>query len=195
MTRTSLRAAAVGVVTGTVALCGWKGVADAAPARPHGESQIRATFGAACNAQANDHVTSWPYGAWNGGGGSSNLYGHPLLANEWNGARWWTHHGTGGDAKLNHGIGGYSCRPKSGNPDQWSTHAWGIAVDTNSWCNPVGQNYWNGRGYIGPNNCNGPDYGTALPEVWKANNEYSYVNFYWGLHWNDPQHFQYATGY
>ncbi|HEY0638401.1 MAG TPA: M15 family metallopeptidase [Pseudonocardiaceae bacterium] len=196
MARRSQRrlAAAVAGVTGAALLSAWKGTAEAAPPRPHGEAQIRATFGGACNAAANDHVQSWPYGAWNGGGGPSTLAGHSAIGPQWDSARWWTHHGHGGDQKLNYGIGGYNCRMKSGNSSQYSVHAWGLAVDTNTLCNPVGQTYWNGRGYY-HGGCGGTDYGNALPDVWKANNEFSYVNFAWGLSWNDPHHFQYATGY
>lgn len=188
-------AALVTTVTSAAMLSVWKGAADAAPARPHGEGQIRATFGGACNGYAQSHRTVWPHGSWSGNGGASTHVGHASLANEYNGARWWTHHGAGGDAKLNYGIGGFECRVKRGNPSQYSTHAWGIAVDTNTLCNPIGQDHWRGNGYSGPGRCDGPDYGTALPDVWKANNDMSRINFQWGLSWNDPHHFQYATGY
>lgn len=187
-------AALVTGMTGAAVLCGWKGTADAAPARPHGEAQIRATFGGACNSLANDHATVWAHGAWNGSGGPSTLQGHAYLWEQYNSARWWTANGAGGDAKLNYGIGGYNCRLKTGSSSQYSAHAWGIAVDTNTLCNPQGQDHWRGNGYAG-GGCGGPDYGTAVPDVWKANNGYSYVNFQWGLSWNDPHHFQYATGY
>lgn len=191
--RMTTLAALVTTMTGAAVLSGWKGAAEAAPARPHGEAQIRATFGGACNGAANDYNASWPYGAWNGSGGPSTLSGHGALREQYDSARWWTHNGVG-DGALNYGIGAYNCRLKRGSSTQYSTHAWGIAVDTNTLCNPVGQDHWRGNGYYA-GGCGGHDYGTALPDVWKANNAYSYVNFQWGLSWNDPHHFQYATGY
>jgi len=190
-------AAAIASVTAAAVLCTWKGTAQAAPPRPHGEAEIRATFGAPCGSAANDHRTNWAYGAWSGSGASVNVYGHSRLGREWNLARWWVANttDTGGDRKLNYGIGAYDCRKKSGGSSQWSTHAWGIAIDTNSICNPIGQTFWNGRGYSSGGGCNGPNYGTALPDIWKANNDMLRINFAWGLAWDDPHHFQYATGY
>lgn len=163
--------------------------AAAAPAKPNGLAQLNATFGAACNAQANDHSTSWAHGAWNGSGNPSTVLMHPLLGNEVNLARWAVAVGTGGDEKLTYGIGGYYCRKKTGSTTQWSTHAWGVAVDTNTVHNPGGQTYWNGTGW------NGVDYGTAVPEIWKSNQPGYYINFTWALGWNDPHHFQYVDGY
>ena len=192
---TGRRLTALAGITTAAVLYGWKGgTADAAPAKPNGEAQIRAIFGSACNSAANDHVTYWQYGAWNGSGGSSALAGHALLWEQFNAALWWTANTDGGMRKVNYGVGGYNCRSKSISPDAYSVHAWGIATDTNTLCNPQGQNFWRGNGWSGPGRCDGPDYGTALPEIWKMDG-FSYINFTWGLSWNDPHHFQYATGY
>lgn len=174
-------------------LVGWKGTASAAPPRPHGLQQIIATFGGHCNAAANDHMTNWKYGAWDGGGGSINAYGHSALAREWNLARSAVASTRGGDDKLNYGIGMYDCRKKRGST-QWSTHAWGIAVDTNTYCNPAGNSTWDGSGYsVG--GCAGPDYGNAIPDIWKSNTPQRRINFVWGISWDDTHHFQYASGY
>jgi hypothetical protein len=200
MTRRSRPArltAVAGVATAAI-MCGWKtGTAQAAPVKPHGEYGIRVIFGQPCtfrNGGVDDHATSWPRGAWNGGGGVAVHRGHALLWEQYNAANWWTANTGGGFGKVNYGVGGYECRTKRGNPDQYSTHAWGIAVDTNTLCNPTGQTYWRGNGWNGPGRCDGPDYGTQLPEIWKMNG-FSYINFTWGLGWNDPHHFQYADGY
>lgn len=158
-------------------------VALAAPPKPNGLSQIIATFGQPCNAQANDHSTSWPHGAWNGSGGASTMLMHPLLGNEVNVALYIVANGQGSFEKLTYGIGGYNCRKKTGSTTQYSTHAWGIAVDTNTVYNPQPSTSWNGTGW------NGVNYGNALPNVWIS------MNFTWGLAWNDPHHFQYCTGY
>ena len=196
MTRRSVpvRLTALAGITTAAVLCGWKsGTAQAAPAKPHGEAQIRATFGSACNSLANDHATTWHRGAWDGSGNASTHLGHAYLWEQYNAAAWWVGATDGGFAKVNYGVGGYNCRTKNNSPDAYSVHAWGIATDTNTACNPQGQTYWRGNGWW-YGTCNGPDYGTQIPEIWKMNG-YSYINFTWGLSWNDPHHFQYATGY
>lgn len=115
---------------------------------------------------------------------------HALLANEINLARSAVQQGNGGDNKLYFGIIGRNCVYKEGS-SQYSTHAWGIATDTNTARNPKFQGCWcwNGAGWDNVN------YGNALPEVWKSNQPGYYVSFYWGINWDDSHHFQYATGY
>lgn len=190
-------AALVSGITSVAVLGGWKAPAHAQPnppPRPHGEAQIRATFGAACNGNANAHATTWPRGAWDGSGRAVTVRNHSRLAKPVNTARWMVS-AFDQEGALHYGIGGYNCRRKSGGSSAWSTHAWGIAVDTNTLCNPQGRSTWNGAGYNGPGRCDGRNWGDAIPKIWKTNNDLFYVNFAWGISWNDPHHFQYATGY
>lgn len=177
--------------------------AAAAPAKPNGLAQINATFGTACapydsgtrpganNSLVDDAVSSWAHGNWNGTGGPVTVYMHAYLNNEVNLARGAVAFGSGGDNRLDYGIGGYLCRLKRGSSTQWSLHSWGIAIDTNTAKNPMGQAAWNGHGY------NGVDYKNALPDIWRSNQVGYYVNFSWGMGFStpDPQHFQYADGY
>jgi hypothetical protein len=84
-------------------------------------------------------------------------------------------------------------RRKKPGGTQWTSHAWGVAVDTNTVYNPQGQASWNGTGW------NGTNYNTAIPDIWQLNHpEIGYINFYWGINFSglkDPHHFQYVTGY
>jgi hypothetical protein len=83
---------------------------------------------------------------------------------------------------VDYGVWGYACRAKTGGTS-WSVHSWGVAIDTNTLRNPYGQTWWDGRG------ANGKRFGRYLPNLWMSR------NFYWGLNFNDPMHFQYVTGY
>lgn len=78
-------------------------------------------------------------------------------------------------SSVQHGIYGYACRAKRSNPNQWSVHAFGAAVDISSAIEPMGQctsvvNY-----RIAP---------TFQGHGWT-----------WGLSFCDPMHFQYAVNY
>jgi hypothetical protein len=73
-----------------------------------------------------------------------------------------------------HGIYTYACRLKRSG-SEWSTHAWGIAIDISSAYEPMGQCYST------------------------TNKNFAYVfkqhGWHWGLSFCDPMHFQYATDY
>ena len=75
---------------------------------------------------------------------------------------------------VKHGIYGYACRSIR-NGTAWSTHAWGIAVDVSS------VEEYLGKCTSSTNNYHAP--------IWQSH------NWYWGLAFCDPMHFQYATGY
>jgi hypothetical protein len=75
---------------------------------------------------------------------------------------------------VEHGIYGYVCREKRGGGG-WSTHAFGIAVDVSS-----------ADEYFGK--CSS-DVNYRHAPIWEKH------NWYWGLAFCDPMHFQYATGY
>ena len=154
------------------------------PARPNGLTALVATFGQPCTALAGSYQTVWPYGSWFGNGQSVTVSSHPLLAQHFNNALGWMYY-AGATQSLVYGIGSYFCRPKNGMSD-YSVHSWGAAIDTNTVWNPQGQNNWSGIGQ------NWVNWGNWVPAVWQ---DPSTVNFNWGLSWNDPQHFQYVTGY
>jgi hypothetical protein len=179
------------ILTG-IALFGITLPADAAPPRPNGLTQIIATFGQACNSNAYAGTfNNVPYGS----------YTNPNLPSNWQ------FHSSITDIvqqglvtillydkeALSYGSGMYICRKKKQTggtfgPD-WSQHAWGIAIDTNTAVNPQGQPFWNGTGH------NGNNFGYYIPNVWASPT----LNFYWGANFSgssiDVMHFQYATGY
>lgn len=137
-------------------------------------------FGKHCNGKANDARSYFP-NAW-GRGKDGYVNYHVKLAGKV---------ATDVLAKLladgkrdafDYGIWGYSCRLKTGGTS-WSTHAWGAAIDTNTLRNPYGQTFWDGRGV------NGKRFKRVIP------NTYMHEDFYWGLNFNDPMHFQYVSGY
>ncbi len=76
---------------------------------------------------------------------------------------------------VEHGIYGYNCRTKRGSSNQWSTHAFGIAIDVSS-----------AEEYFGK--CSS-SVNRHHRRIW----EHHY--WYWGLAFCDPMHFQFATGY
>jgi len=75
---------------------------------------------------------------------------------------------------VEHGIYGYACRAKRGSGD-WSTHAFGIAIDVSS-----------AEEYMGK--CTST-VNENHAQIWKSH------GFHWGLSFCDPMHFQYATDY
>jgi len=75
---------------------------------------------------------------------------------------------------VEHGIYGYACRAKR-NSNEWSTHAFGIAIDVSS-----------AEEYMGK--CTSTVNKRHAP-IWQNH------NWYWGLAFCDPMHFQYATNY
>ncbi|HZA60481.1 MAG TPA: M15 family metallopeptidase [Actinomycetota bacterium] len=154
------------------------------PYRPKGYADLVRVFGKACNGRANDARTHFPHinGRWDGG----YVYYHPYLSRNV-GYNIRTHiRADHRDGALDYGEYGYNCRRMRGSSN-WSTHAFGAAIDTNTKRNPAGQSYWNGKG------ANGVDYGYYVPNVFRGG--YPGHRFRWGLSWRDPHHFQYVTDY
>jgi len=164
---------------------GWRDRHYNYPSRPDGYTQIVNRFGQPCSSQARAISMSWQaadtgktfsfrfhkkLGGYptemipNKGGTSTNLdndvYGH--IQNDHL------------QSYVEHGIYGYVCRLKR-NGSEYSTHAFGIAIDVSS-----------AEEYMGK--CTS-----------SVNQNHAYIwqnhNWYWGLAFCDPMHFQYATGY
>jgi len=75
---------------------------------------------------------------------------------------------------VEHGIYGYACRAiRNGN--EWSTHAFGIAIDVSS-----------AEEYMGK--CTST-VNKNHASIWQNH------GWYWGLAFCDPMHFQFATDY
>ena len=164
---------------------GWRDLHANYPSRPSGYTQIVNRFGQPCNAEARAISMKWK-AADNGvtywfsfhrklggrptamvsdkGGRSTNLdndvYGHIQNAHL--------------QPYVEHGIYGYACRAKR-NSNEWSTHAFGIAIDVSS-----------AEDYMGK--CTSTVNKRHAP-IWQNH------NWYWGLAFCDPMHFQYATNY
>jgi hypothetical protein len=102
------------------------------PTVPDGESQIKNTFGSACNGEANDvHIVA--LAADNGEYYS--VRAHRRLGPQGGSnaltSVYWHIQNQGGASHQKSGIYGYNCRQISGS-SKYSTHAWGIAIDTNT---------------------------------------------------------------
>jgi hypothetical protein len=164
---------------------GWMDEHENYPSTPSGYTQIVNRFGQPCNADARQISMKWR-AADNGvtysfrfhkklggrptamvsdkGGRSTNLdndvYGH--IQNQHL------------QRYVKHGIYGYACRAKRGS-SQWSTHAFGIAVDVSS-----------AQEYMGK--CTST-VNENHAQIWKSH------GWHWGLSFCDPMHFQFATDY
>jgi hypothetical protein len=165
---------------------GWRDTHFNYPSRPSGYTQIVNRFGQPCSSNARAISMSWvaadtgqtysiafhrKLGGYptamvgNRGGNSTNLdndvYGHIQNAHL--------------QPYVEHGIYGYACRYIRNNSTQWSTHAFGIAIDVSS-----------AEEYMGRCTSTVNRYHAS---IWQSH------NWYWGLAFCDPMHFQYATGY
>jgi hypothetical protein len=155
------------------------------PARPHGMAQTTAKFGPgwptclSSGTAANDAKRWMPHVNANNQGGYQ--YYNPYIAEPTQyiddtmdavGTR---------KSHTYYGMYGYNCRAIAGTNSP-SLHSFGAAFDTNTARNPVNQTHWDGKG------SDGADHGTYVPDKYKD------ANFYWGLAFDDPHHFQYATG-
>ena len=174
-----------GLVAWHYAKLGWKDKHYNYPSRPSGYTQIVNRFGQPCSdnahaisqrwiaADTGDTYTVWFHRKLGGyptemisdqGGRSTNLdndvYGH--FQNQHL------------QPYVQHGIYGYACRYKR-NGSEWSTHAFGIAIDVSS------ADEYQGK-------CTS-DVNTYTASIWKSH------GWYWGLAFCDPMHFQYATDY
>jgi len=158
----------------------------AIPRRPVGYSELVKRFGNRCSGAANDARTWFPHAVSRGKGGY--VYYHSRLARNVGGNIRKHIAAAHRNGALDYGIYGYNCRRMRGST-KWSVHAWGAAVDTNTYRNPQRQRHWDGRGADGVN------YGTYIPHVWKGKDPGH--RFLWGKHFNtpDPHHFQYVSGY
>ncbi len=148
--------------------------------RPYGLSGLKSMFGRRCNSRANDARTFFP-NTW-GRGTDGYVYYHSKLFDKVTGDVLAPLLEAGADQAFDYGIWGYSCRIKTGG-SSWSVHSWGAAIDTNTLRNPFGQTYWIGKGADRRN------YRRTIPDA------YMNEDFYWGINFNDPMHFQYVDGY
>lgn len=164
---------------------GWVDEHQNYPSRPSGYTQIVNRFGQPCSADAHAIPMLWR-ASDNGvtysfrfhkklggrptamvadeGGRSTNLdndvYGH--IQNQHL------------QPYVEHGIYGYACRAIRNGTD-WSTHAFGIAIDVSS-----------AEEYMGK--CTST-VNVNHAQIWRSH------GWYWGLSFCDPMHFQYATDY
>ncbi len=164
---------------------GWRDRHENYPSRPQGYTQIVNRFGQPCSSNARAISMSWraadngttyrfPFHVKLGGratemvadkgGRSTNLdndvYGHIQQQHL--------------QGYVEHGIYGYACRAKRGG-NEWSTHAFGIAIDVSSAEEYMGKCSSTVNRYHAP--------------IWQNH------GWYWGLAFCDPMHFQFATGY
>jgi hypothetical protein len=149
-------------------------------ARPYGLSGLIRVFGSRCSDKSNNARTWYPSAGGRGKWGY--VYYHSKLARKVGGkvlGALQRRHKTGA---VDYGVWGYSCRIKRGGTS-WSVHSWGVAIDTNTSLNPWQATRWNGQG------SNGRSYGRMYPKLWLRQ------NFYWGINFRDPMHFQYVSGY
>lgn len=145
------------------------------PQKPSGAAGLTRVFGRPCNDDVNENTLvfladddgrAYPvnYHLLLGGPDSSNLdndvIGH--IRND------------GLQSKLLSGIWGYACRTKR-NSDEWSVHAWGVAVDINS------------RYEVPGTSCRTVP--AELGRIWTNH------GWTWGAAWRDCMHFQYASNY
>jgi hypothetical protein len=148
--------------------------------RPYGLTGLKKMFGKPCNSKANDARTFVP-NAW-GRGKDGYLYYHRKLFGKVHTDVIEKILKSGRRQAIDYGVWGYNCRKKTGG-SSWSVHAWGAAIDTNTLRNPYGATKWIGKG------ANGKRYGRYIPQLYMAE------DFYWGLNFRDPMHFQYVSGY
>jgi D-alanyl-D-alanine carboxypeptidase len=142
------------------------------PVRPGGYGGLVQRFGQPCSSAADDARSYWPHQSARNVGGYIRYHSY---VGENIGFNVRTHiNAAHRDGATDYGVYGYNCRMIAGSTS-WSTHAFGAAVDTNSFRNPQFQTSWNGVGADGTN------------------------RFYWGLNFSsgrqDPMHFQFVTGY
>lgn len=88
-------------------------------------------------------------------------------------------HKDGASAHIKSYGGCYVYRKKRRSGTEWSTHAWGIAIDVNAEWNPMANT----------KNMKVTDGQKVLVPYFERH------GFYWGGNFGDPMHFQYCTGY
>ena len=148
--------------------------------RPYGLSGLVRVFGAKCNDRTNNARTWFPSAG--GRGKYGYVYYHSKLAKKVGRKVIGALHRKHKVGAVDYGVWGYACRIKVGGTS-YSVHSWGAAIDTNTLKNPWQATRWNGHG------SNGRNYGRMYPRLWLRQ------NFYWGINFRDPMHFQYVAGY
>jgi D-alanyl-D-alanine carboxypeptidase len=188
--RWTTRAAVVFIVAVASVFLGPVNDASATPPVPNGLAAIIATFGTACNANAHGYTYyNVPYASWTDPNAPGNWTMHTSLSGVVSGQL--AQIGAFNPEALSYGSGMYNCRhikrADGTESPNWSVHAWGVAIDTNTAANPQGQPYWYGYGH------NGQWYGFYIPNMWTTGP----AQFYWGAYFSniDVMHFQWATGY
>ena len=164
---------------------GWRDWHYNYPARPYGYAQIVNRFGLPCNEGARAISMSWQAadtGIWYTFRFHRKLGGYPTqMVSDKGGRSTNLDNDAYGHIQNDHlsqyvknGIWGYNCRAKR-NGSEWSTHAWGIAVDLSA------VEEWFGKTYSTTNK--------YFAHIFQNH------GWYWGLVFRDPMHFQYAEGY
>ena len=165
---------------------GWRDLHQNYPTVPQSYTQLVERFGNPCSAAASAIALRWRAAdtgtlytvrfhrklggmataiVADQGGRSTNLdndvYGHVAFSTLASAAQ--------------HGIYGYACRAKRSDPNQWSVHAFGAALDISSAVEPMGQCTSVVNDRLAP---------TFQGHGWS-----------WGLSFCDPMHFQYVINY
>jgi hypothetical protein len=164
---------------------GWRDHHDNYPNTPSGYTQIVNRFGEPCSDRATWNHMVWPQadtGTTVRIAFHRKLGGYPTeMVGDENGLSTNLDNDVYGHIRndhliqyTKHGIFTYACRLKRSG-SEWSTHAWGIAIDISSAYEPMGRCYST------------------------TNKNFAYVfkqhGWHWGLSFCDPMHFQYATDY
>lgn len=140
--------------------------------RPHGVTALRRTFG-----EPGKHIVGVAMRA-GAGGQMVTVRCHQKIAGKL-AAVFEDIHREGMSQHIKSYGGCYVYRKKRGSGSQWSTHAWGIAVDINAEWNPMTSRR---------NMRVSSDQRILVPFFERH-------GFYWGGNFGDPMHFQYCTGY
>ncbi|HVE92682.1 MAG TPA: M15 family metallopeptidase [Actinomycetota bacterium] len=153
------------------------------PPRPHGQAALVREFGERCSAAARANKETW--WAKEGIHGTGSWRQYPFNYHERLGGKnasavydVWAHAATEHEADFwKIGIWGYNCRKIKGS-SKWSSHSWGVAIDTNSAYEHVGAGHKHCH-TMTPN----------MPGIWKDH------GWHHGVSFGDCMHFQYVTGY
>ena len=183
---------AVSIVLPTIvawhyARLGWRDRHVNYPARPSGYTQIVNRFGQPCSAEASAITMRWraaDTGEFYTVAFHRKLGGYPteMISGTQGGRSTNLDNDVYGHIQnehlapyIEHGIWGYNCRTIRGGSSSWSTHAFGIAIDVSS-----------AEEYLGRCTSTVNRYHR---HIWENH------NWYWGLAFCDPMHFQYAINY
>jgi hypothetical protein len=166
---------------------GWRDKHINYPARPSGYTQIVNRFGQPCSSNASAITMRWraaDTGETYTIAFHRKLGGYPteMISGRQDGRSTNLDNDVYGHIEnehlspyIEHGIWGYACRYQRDSSNVWSTHAFGIAVDVSS-----------AEEYMGKCHSTVNRYHR---HIWERH------NWYWGLAFCDPMHFQYAVDY